>query len=456
MTSDTETLDLPGDHSRRSLAPADAGLLLLAQDGGEPLPNAVRLPLFPLVVGRDPPPPGLRITQGAVSKQHLLLTPTPDGVIARDLGSRNGTIVSGARISGDIRLAHGDLLHIGNTLFKYVASGISTFMASPARPPGFETVVAGPSLDQTIADLAVIAATDLSVLLLGETGTGKEVFARAVHAASGRRGRFVALNCAAIPPTLLEAELFGAKRGAFTGADRDREGLVRAADRGTLFLDEIGDMPLEAQAKMLRLIENKEVLPLGATSPEKSDARLVCATHRDLQELVASGRFRGDLLARIRQHRASLPPLRARKEDVGALFRHFLAREKRPDLNADFRSMVVLCHYDWPYNVRELEAVVRRAVALVRGPTLGERDLPEDVREHAQTYGAAGRPAAASVVEASVPAIGLITPGADELRALLAQHDGNVAAVARHFGKDRAQVHRWLRRHGIIPETFRS
>jgi sigma-54 dependent transcriptional regulator, acetoin dehydrogenase operon transcriptional activator AcoR len=206
---------------------------------------------------------------------------------------------------------------------------------------------------------------------------------------------------------------------------------------------------------MLRLIESKEVLPLGATSPEKSDARLVCATHRDLQELVASGRFRGDLFARIRQHRASLPPLRARKEDVGALFRHFLARDKRPDLNADFRSMVVLCHYDWPYNVRELEAVVRRAVALVRGQIVSERELPEDVREHAQHYGARGKPAAKAIAEvASV--VGAITPTADELRSLLARHEGNVAAVARHYGKDRAQVHRWLRRHGIIPEKFRS
>jgi len=438
------------------MPPADAGLLLLAQEGVASLPGAVRLPLFPLVIGRDPPPAGLKIAQGAVSKQHLTLTPTPAGVVVRDLGSRNGTIVSGTRISGEVLLSHGDLLHVGNTLFKFVESGILAFTAATARPFGFEGVIAGPSLSETIADLAIVAATDLSVLLLGETGTGKEVFARAVHAASGRRGRFVALNCAAIPPTLLEAELFGAKRGAFTGADRDREGLVRAADRGTLFLDEIGDMPLEAQAKMLRLIENKEVLPLGATTPEKSDARLVCATHRDLQELVAAGRFRGDLLARIRQHRVSLPPLRARKEDIGMLLRHFLARDKRTDLVADFRSMVVLCHYDWPYNVRELEAVVRRAVALVRGPTLGERDLPEDVRECAENYGAAGGLVARPAIAPVVAQAGAITPAADELRALLAKNDGNVAAIARHYGKDRAQVHRWLRRHGIIPESFRS
>jgi transcriptional regulator of acetoin/glycerol metabolism len=172
-------------------------------------------------------------------------------------------------------------------------------------------------------------------------------------------------------------------------------------------------------------------------------------------KLVASGRFRGDLL------RASASTARrcrrcAPEKDVAVLFRHFLARDKRPDLNADFRSMVVLCHYDWPYNVRELEAVVRRAVALVRGQTLGERDLPEDVREHAQHYGASGKPAAKPRVEVASPAIGAITPTADELCALLAQHEGNVAAIARHYGKDRAQVHRWLRRHGIIPETFRS
>ncbi len=454
MSGDTETQDLPGDRSRRSLPPADAGLVLLALDGVERVAPVVRLPLFPLIVGRDPPPAGLRIAQGAVSKQHAVLSPTPEGITLRDLGSRNGTIVNGARIDAEMTLREGDLLHVGNALFRFVEAGIAAYLDPRPPPAGFEAVVAGPSMAGIMHDLAVVALTDLSVLLGGETGSGKEVFARALHSASKRTGRFVALNCAAIPPALLEAELFGAKRGAFTGADRDREGLVKAADRGTLFLDEIGDMPLEAQAKMLRLIESKEVLPLGATSPERSDARLVCATHRDLTELVSLGRFRGDLLARIRQHRVALPPLRARKEDIALLVKHFLAREKRADLTPDFRSMVVLCHYDWPYNVRELEAVVRRAVALAKGNVLTERELPEDVREHAKFYGAARAPGEVPPSRTE-PAASGPTPSADEIKRLLGEHAGNVAAVARHYGKDRAQVHRWLRRYGIVPEDFR-
>ncbi|MBL9022019.1 MAG: sigma 54-interacting transcriptional regulator [Myxococcales bacterium] len=459
MSGDTETLDLPGDRARRSLTPLDAGLVLLAAEGAEP-PPIVRLSGGPLFIGRDPPAGGLRIAQGAVSKLHAQLLPTHDGVRVRDLDSRNGVVVSGRRVA-DVTLEHRDVVHIGNVLYLFVAEGLHLFERPPPHPAGFEATVAGPTLRATMADLAVVAPTDLAVLLLGETGSGKEVFARAVHAASGRRGRFVALNCAALPAALLEAELFGVRRGAFTGADRDRDGLFRAADRGTLFLDEIGEMPLEAQAKVLRCLATKEVLALGATEPVRSDARIVCATHRDLAQLCRDGRFRPDLLGRIRQHTTELPALRDRKEDVLPLLRAFLSREGRADLCPDFRATVLLVSYDWPFNVRELEAVARRAAALVKGSTLRESDLPPEIRAAAAGYGSkeAPAPVAASVTTAvaggDAPGRG-VTPTADELREMLVRHRGNVAALARHYAKDRAQLHRWFRRYQLVPEDFRD
>jgi len=171
-------------------------------------------------------------------------------------------------------------------------------------------------------------------VILGETGTGKEVAARGIHRASGRRGSFQAINCAAIPPSLLESELFGYRRGAFSGADRDKPGLIKLADGGTLFLDEIGDMPLDAQAKLLRVLQAREVFPLGATTAEHVNIRVACATHRDLNRLVKEGKFRGDLFARLNEHVVRLPPLRERKEDVYQLARSFTARYGRPRARA--------------------------------------------------------------------------------------------------------------------------
>src|SRR5690606_25971381 len=205
--------------------------------------------------------------------------------------------------------------------------------------------------------------------------------ARELHRLSGRQGPFCAVNCAAIPAHLIESELFGWKRGAFSGADRDRVGLVRAAHRGTLLLDEIGDMPLDAQAKLLRVLQTKEVLPLGGTQPERVDVRFVAATHQDLARLQREGRFRQDLYARLNEYELRLPPLRERKEDVYALVRAFLARHGRPDLSPSVPFMVALLHHDWPYNVRELEAAVKRALTLAEGLTLEPELLPEAVRE---------------------------------------------------------------------------
>jgi DNA-binding NtrC family response regulator len=314
-------------------------------------------------------------------------------------------------------------------------------------------LVGGYQMDRIAAEVERIATSPISVVLLGESGTGKEVVAREIHRHSGRRGQFRAVNCAAIPENLFESELFGYKRGAFSGADRDKQGILRAAHDGTLLLDEIGDMPLDAQAKLLRVLQSKEVYPLGATAPETVDVRVVCATHRDLKRLEHEDRFRPDLFARLNEYQLRLPPLRDRKEDIYQLFQAFLARHGRPDLGVSFLFMTGLLHYDFPYNVRELEACAKRAIALAESGILDAPLLPEPVREEMASYGQA--PSAHDSGAHPAP-LRHGAPTEAELRALLSQHEGNVAAVGRVLGKARMQIHRWVERYAIDLDDYRS
>jgi DNA-binding NtrC family response regulator len=212
-------------------------------------------------------------------------------------------------------------------------------------------------------------------------------------------------------------------------------------------------MPLDAQAKLLRVLQSKEVYPLGATAPETVDVRVVCATHRDLKRLEHEDRFRPDLFARLNEYQLRLPPLRDRKEDVYLLFRAFLARHGRPDLQVSFLFMAGLLHYDFPYNVRELEACAKRAIALADGPILDAPLLPEPIREAMAGYGRAP-----SQHEPSLhPAPNRHgTPSEPELRALLSEHEGNVAAVGRALGKARMQIHRWVERYAIDLDDYRG
>jgi two-component system response regulator AtoC len=238
------------------------------------------------------------------------------------------------------------------------------------------------------------AAFKSTVLLTGESGTGKEVLARAIHAQSPRREQaFVAVNCAAIPETLLESELFGHARGAFTGADRARRGLFSEANGGTLFLDEIGELPVSLQVKLLRVLQEEEVLPVGESKPRAIDVRVIAATSRNLEADVASGRFRDDLFYRLNVVRLDVPPLRERPKDVPLLFDHFLARFSKtlgkPIRGIADDALAHLVSYRWPGNVRELENVVERAVILSPSDRITLRELPESV---VSPVGAAGEP----------------------------------------------------------------
>ena len=295
--------------------------------------------------------------------------------------------------------------------------------------------------------------TDAVVLITGESGTGKELVARAIHEASRRRnGRFVALNCGALPPELVESELFGHARGAFTGADRDREGLFEAASGGTLFLDEIGDLALPAQAKLLRALEDRAVRRLGENRTRPVDVRLIAATNRPLERMVQDGSFREDLLYRLRVIQIDIPPLRERREDIVPLAIHFIhelaARHGRKveDLAPDARR--ALLAYDWPGNVRELRNAIERAVVLADGPALTAADLPASVTGAAAPL----RPAEAALAGLSYrEALARARRDFDRafLSAALERHGGNITRAAEELGLHRQSLQKLLRRAGL-------
>jgi transcriptional regulator with PAS, ATPase and Fis domain len=465
------------------------GLVLLYAPNFEQFYSAYVFSVAELIIGRDPANP-ICVPEQAVSRQHARITFDGRRWLLSDLRSRNGTMLDGQFVQGDVELQHLHEIRIGDAIFKFVESGAERYVAyrldgavAGERRAKHTELVGGCQMDAIAADIERIAPTELSCVILGETGTGKEVAARGIHAASGRRGSFQAINCAAIPHNLLESELFGYRRGAFSGADRDKPGLIKMADGGTVFLDEIGDMPLDAQAKLLRVLQAREVFPLGATTAERVNIRVVCATHRDLNQFVKEGKFRGDLFARLNEHVVRLPPLRERKEDIYQLARSFAVRYGRPNLQFTFSFLVALLHYDWPFNVRELESCIKRGVALLGAeggqpgqagqpggapavPSLDTQQLPDQIAEAMKSYGERTRLNAPSVLPpgVAIPMEGSSPQAASskrpaptevELRDLLNRHHGNVAAVGRELGKERMQVHRWLKKYGISLEEYR-
>jgi len=246
----------------------------------------------------------------------------------------------------------------------------------PTSEAGFEQIVGrSAALRRVLREVEVVAPTDSGVLIQGETGTGKELIAQAIHNRSARRGRpLIKLNCAAIPSGLLESELFGHEKGAFTGAIMRKPGRFEVADKGTLFLDEVGDIPLELQAKLLRVLQEHEFERLGSTRTQQVDVRVIAATHRDLKQMVEEGAFRSDLYYRLHVFPLTVPPLRERREDIPSIVRHFVEkysqRMNRQIETISPRTMEVLKDYAWPGNVRELQNFIERAVILSPGTSL--------------------------------------------------------------------------------------
>jgi len=340
--------------------------------------------------------------------------------------------------------------------------------AEVAGPDPFlrNIVGASPKMQRIFRLVAKVAPTDSSVLLLGESGTGKEIIARSLHLQSRRAdGPFVAVNVGALPESLIESELFGYVRGAFTGATQDRVGLIESADHGTLFLDEIGDMPLPAQVKLLRTLEGNELRRLGDNQLRGVDVRVIAATHRDLLAEAAAGRFRHDLYYRLNVVQIELPPLRERREDVGLLASYFLdrfaRRNGRPRLSFLPEAGALLERYDWPGNVRELENAVEHAAAVAEGTVVRPADLPAAVRAPRLLTRGEGPAAAAETpaTAAAAPATAdqpeswsLARVEAEHIRRVLARHRGNATAAARQLGISRTTLWRKLKQYGI-PRT---
>jgi DNA-binding NtrC family response regulator len=311
--------------------------------------------------------------------------------------------------------------------------GLGTLVERIARPT--QLVAESPAMQAVLRRARDFADSDAPVVVLGESGTGKEIVARALHANGPRSERpFVPVNVAALPADLLESELFGHARGAFTGATGDTQGLLEAADGGTLFLDEIAEMPLPLQAKLLRALEDGEIRRVGDTRSFAVDVRFVCATHRDLAALVASGRFREDLYYRLKVLVLRLPPLRERPEDVLPLAARLLAAEKRAGPGFTPEAQRLLCAYDWPGNVRELGNAVRHAAALARGRTIGPEHLPDEVRSPPRRRAAAERT--------------LAEVEREHVLRVLERCGGSQAEAARVLGIGRNTLWRKLRSYG--------
>jgi transcriptional regulator with PAS, ATPase and Fis domain len=310
----------------------------------------------------------LRLSDPRVSREHLRLTLLPQGVRVRDDGSKNGTFLGAVRVNDLV--ATSDLaLVLGDTSLALTLSG-DPLELQLSRHDRFGDAI-GPSsvMRHLFARMEQASASDLTILIEGESGVGKDLLARAIHAHSPRAaGPFVVADCSAIPEPLVESELFGHERGAFTGADKARRGLFEEASGGTLFLDEVGELPIDVQPKLLRALEQREVRPVGAQAARPVDVRIVAATNRRLSEAARTGEFRSDLFYRLAVVRVTVPPLRERPEDILPIARAIL-RAKKGDAAADFPPELasLLVAYAWPGNVRELRNVVERHAVLGAG-----------------------------------------------------------------------------------------
>jgi len=422
------------------------GALALVWLFPRPTEPAVGLDLAPgseVVIGRDANA-AVRVADANVSRRHAALRGESGAAYLSDLGSRNGTYVNGRPVKA-AALARGDVVRIGDS----VALVTDRPGAVCELAPG---LFAGPLLQEVLDPAQRAAKSDLPIVLEGETGTGKEVVARAIHAWSERKGDFLAVNCAALPEGLAEGELFGYRQGAFTGAQHASRGMFRSADRGTLLLDEVNDLPLPIQAKLLRVLEQREVQPLGETRPVPIDTRVIVAAQSPLAAAVKSGAFRSDLYARLDGVTIRLPPLREHAADVPVLFQRIFAAQgdgATAALEADFVER--LCLYDWPFNVRELSMLVKR-LHVLNDPdrSLRALDLPPIMR------GWNANPETTEPSDGAGPEPGHGNPDLPALLSALRSFDGNVTLAASALGISRQRVYRLIQGYSIDVDTMRT
>jgi len=434
--------------------------LFLALEAERPLSGGARFGLADtdeVLFGRGPERRGSRDRSGGkrllsvtvnstyLSAVHARLSEEPEGWTIEDLNSRNGVFVNGQQVTRAV-LSPGDVVALGRVFFLVefheVPAGSSEDPAASDLDikdikndePGLLTLL--PGLAEQTERLRFEAMRSTAMTVVGETGTGKEVLARAIHKLSRRPGPYVAINCGSIPRELIQSELFGNVKGAFSGATGNT-GYVRDAHQGTLLLDEIVASPSDVQVALLRVLQEKVVVPVGSTRPQSVDVRFVAAAQRPLAEAVASGGFRKDLQGRLEAFVFELPPLRDRMEDLGILFASCLLTAGVTDKDAPRltpEAAFRLLRYDWPLNVRELAQVVDRAWARAKGGLIDESELPK----------------------LKAPAVTEAASIKDQLVAHLRTTRGNVAETARRMGRARPLVHRWIKRFGIDPDSFRS
>ncbi len=384
----------------------------------------------PTVLGRDPASGVVGLGHGTVSRRHVAIVWDPAARChrGRDLGSKNGASVDGAGAQAAWRLVEGSVLRIADVHLVYerqlADDGDDAEVVARDAVPGEAAVMA--PLRARIARAAGDAAP---VLLCGETGTGKERIAGELHRLSGRRGPYLAVNCAALARELIESQLFGHVRGAFTGAGEAQPGLFRSADGGTVLLDEIGDLPLELQPKLLRVLEEGEVHPVGSARPVTVDVRVIAATHRDLAVAAETGEFRRDLYARLSLWEIQVPALRQRRVDLLPWLDRLRGAGGAISFEPDAVERLLLA--PWPTNLRGLDRLLRELPAHAR--PVAAYELPAWIT---------APPASAEV--AQVPIGRPPPPTREEFLAAFDQHGGSVHALARHFQRDRRQIYRWL------------
>ena len=398
-----------------------------------------------LVLGRDLEC-GLPLENARISRRHARLSIDAAGVVRiEDIGSTNGIKVGGVRIArGEaVALPVGDSVRLGPYTLIVLANRAAE--ATDGGAMRAAVVVRDPSVNGKTELLERIAKHSVSVLIRGETGTGKEVLARTLHVLSQRPGELVAINCAALTGTLLESDLFGHERGAFTGALKTKPGLLEVAGKGTVLLDEIGDLPLELQGKLLRALEARQVYRVGGVQPIDLHARVIAASHRSLPDLIARGEFREDLYFRLNGITLELVPLRERRAAIPILAHEFLAeiaRESGQPAHFTPSALAALSSYDWPGNVRELRLVIARAALLAGTGTI---DVHHVLLENARPV---AMPSAAPISTAS----GDTREG---FLAVAREHQGNASAIARVLSTSRSHVRRLATRYGVDLEALR-
>jgi two-component system, NtrC family, response regulator GlrR len=379
---------------------------------------------------------GLQLTDPTVSRYHVELHARGDGVRVRDLGSKNGVLLSGVKVQ-EMVIEATALLTVGRTVLQIGFA--EQDLGLPEGASAFGSVLGGsPAMQQLLGTLQRVAPTDSTVLLLGESGTGKEVLAEAIHQASPRRNKkLVVFDCAAVSTDMVESELFGHVKGAFTGAIADRRGAALEADGGTLFLDEVGELAPEVQPKLLRLLEAQTIHRVGDNLTHSVDVRVLAATHRDLQADVAAGRFRADLYYRLAVVMVKVPPLRERTGDLPLLVAHFVAQLGRPGFELPEPLQRSLAEYHWPGNVRELRNVVERALAGQDFEPLlhGARDLARETLKELPF-----KQAKEKLIEDFTR---------EYFSELFQRHGGNVSKTAAAAGIARTHVHKMMSRLGL-------